>query len=26
VMLQHMDHEDLDTLELIGREVIPAVS
>jgi F420-dependent oxidoreductase-like protein len=25
VMLQHLQHHDLDTLELIGRELIPAV-
>jgi alkanesulfonate monooxygenase SsuD/methylene tetrahydromethanopterin reductase-like flavin-dependent oxidoreductase (luciferase family) len=25
VMLQHLLHEDLDVLELIGREVIPEV-
>ena len=25
VMLQHLRHEDLDVVELIGREVIPAV-
>ena len=26
VMLQHLEHGDLDTVELIGRELIPAVS
>jgi F420-dependent oxidoreductase-like protein len=26
VMLQHLAHEDLETVELIGREVIPAVA
>jgi len=26
VMLQHLQHDDLDTVELIGRELIPAVS
>jgi F420-dependent oxidoreductase-like protein len=26
VMLQHLQHHDLDTVELIGRELIPAVS
>ena len=25
VMLQHLDHEDLDVVELLGREVVPAV-
>jgi alkanesulfonate monooxygenase SsuD/methylene tetrahydromethanopterin reductase-like flavin-dependent oxidoreductase (luciferase family) len=26
VMLQHLRHHDLDTVELLGRELIPAVS
>ena len=26
VMLQHLDHEDLDTVELLGAEVVPRVS
>jgi F420-dependent oxidoreductase-like protein len=26
VMLQHLDHEDLETVELIGREIAPAVA
>jgi alkanesulfonate monooxygenase SsuD/methylene tetrahydromethanopterin reductase-like flavin-dependent oxidoreductase (luciferase family) len=26
VMLQHLRHEDLETIELIGREVIPRVA
>jgi F420-dependent oxidoreductase-like protein len=26
VMLQHLRHHDLDTIELLGRELIPAVS
>ena len=26
VMLQHLDHEDLDMVELIGRELAPAVA
>jgi F420-dependent oxidoreductase-like protein len=26
VMLQHLQHDDLDTVELLGRELIPAVS
>jgi F420-dependent oxidoreductase-like protein len=26
VMLQHLEHDDLDAVELIGRELIPAVS
>src|SRR6185312_11144983 len=26
VMLQHLRHEDLETIELVGREVIPRVS
>ena len=26
VMLQHLRHDDLAVVELIGREVIPAVS
>jgi F420-dependent oxidoreductase-like protein len=26
VMLQHLVHEDLDTVELLGREVVPAVA
>ena len=25
VMLQHLNHEDLETVELIGREIVPAV-
>ena len=25
VMLQHLAHDDLDTVELIGRELAPAV-
>jgi hypothetical protein len=26
VMLQHLDHEDLDVVELLGRDVAPAVA
>jgi F420-dependent oxidoreductase-like protein len=26
VMLQHLNHEDLETVELIGRELVPAVA
>ena len=26
VMLQHLPHEDLDTVALIGRELAPAVA
>jgi hypothetical protein len=26
VMLQHLAHEDLDTVALIGRELVPAVA
>jgi hypothetical protein len=26
VMLQHLDHEDLDTVEWIGRELAPAAA
>jgi F420-dependent oxidoreductase-like protein len=26
IMLQHLEHEDLDWVEMVGREVIPAVS
>jgi alkanesulfonate monooxygenase SsuD/methylene tetrahydromethanopterin reductase-like flavin-dependent oxidoreductase (luciferase family) len=26
IMLQHLHHDDLDTVERVGREVIPAVS
>jgi alkanesulfonate monooxygenase SsuD/methylene tetrahydromethanopterin reductase-like flavin-dependent oxidoreductase (luciferase family) len=26
VMLQHLRHDDLETIELIGRELIPRVS
>ena len=26
VMLQHLQHDDLEAVELIGRELIPAVS
>jgi alkanesulfonate monooxygenase SsuD/methylene tetrahydromethanopterin reductase-like flavin-dependent oxidoreductase (luciferase family) len=26
VMLQHLVHDDLDTVALIGRELVPAVS
>ena len=26
IMLQHLRHDDLDSLELIGRELIPSVS
>jgi F420-dependent oxidoreductase-like protein len=26
VMLQHLVHEDIDTVELLGREVVPAVA
>ena len=26
VMLQHLDHQDLDMVELIGRELVPAVA
>jgi hypothetical protein len=26
VMLQHLDHADVDMVELIGRELIPAVA
>jgi F420-dependent oxidoreductase-like protein len=26
IMLQHLDHEDLDTVEFLGREVAPAVA
>ena len=26
VMLQHLQHHDLEVVELIGRELIPAVS
>jgi alkanesulfonate monooxygenase SsuD/methylene tetrahydromethanopterin reductase-like flavin-dependent oxidoreductase (luciferase family) len=25
VMLQHLDHEDLDTIELLGESVVPRV-
>ena len=25
-MLQHLDHEDLEMVELIGRELVPAVA
>jgi hypothetical protein len=26
IMLQHLQHDDLEAVELIGRELIPAVS
>jgi hypothetical protein len=26
IMLQHLQHHDLETVELLGRELIPAVS
>jgi hypothetical protein len=26
VMLQHLDHEDLDTVEWIGKELAPAAA
>jgi len=26
VMLQHLDHQDLDMVDLIGRELAPAVA
>jgi F420-dependent oxidoreductase-like protein len=26
VMLQHLNHEDLETVELIGRDIVPAVA
>ena len=26
VMLQHLAHQDLDTVALIGRELVPAVA